>query len=330
VVAVGAAAALSLAACGSGGASSAPPVPGARPSSSTAPAVAVSSAGCGAAAPGGTLDLRVGGRPRTVIVHLPPGYRPGVRTSLVLNFHGSGSTAQEQELFTGMDATADAGDFIVAYPQAVIADGTGDDWNIPGEPLIGGRAVPAGAPDDVVFAADLVSVLSQRYCIDRSRVYAVGFSGGARLASQLACDASNVFAAVAAVSGIRHPSPCPASRPVPVIAFHGTADPVDPYRGHGQAYWVESVPAAAADWARQNGCSPNPVTAVVHPGATSTRYEGCRHGATIELITLAGEGHEWPGGPALPRRITRRLGPQSDAVSADATLWAFFVAHPMS
>jgi poly(3-hydroxybutyrate) depolymerase len=34
----------------------------------------------------------------------------------VLNMHGSGSTAAAQDQFTGMDATADASGFIVAYP----------------------------------------------------------------------------------------------------------------------------------------------------------------------------------------------------------------------
>ena len=125
-----------------------------------------------------------------------------------------------------MNTTADADGFIVAYPQGLIPEGSGFDWNVPGEPLIGGTPVPKDAPNDVAFLTALVGVLEQRYCIDRTRVYATGFSGGARTASQLpACDASGVFAAVAAVSGLQRPSPCPTGRPVPIIAFHGTADP---------------------------------------------------------------------------------------------------------
>jgi poly(3-hydroxybutyrate) depolymerase len=60
-----------------------------------------------------------------------------------------------------------------------------------------------------------------------------------------------------------------------------------------------------------------------------TSYSGCGGGASVELYTITGEGHEWPGGPHLPRRITRLLGPQSTAISADDTMWAFFLAHPM-
>jgi polyhydroxybutyrate depolymerase len=273
--------------------------------------------------------LSVAGHTRTVIVHVPSGYTGEAKVPLVLNMHGSGSTAAEQEAFTGMNATADTDDFIVAYPQALIPDGSGFDWNVPGVPLVGGRPVPADAPNDVAFLTDLVGTLADRYCVDRSRVFATGFSGGARTASQLACDSSGTFAAVAPVSGLRRPVPCPTTRSVPVIAFHGTADPVDPYGGNGQAYWTYSVPQAAADWATQDGCPGAAATSDPHPGATLTAYRGCRDGAEVELYTVSGEGHEWPGGPHLPRSITRLLGPQSDAVDADSVMWAFFEAHPL-
>ena len=108
---------------------------------------------------------------------------------LVLNLHGSESTAQAQEVFSGMDATSDADGFIVAYPQALIPAGSGYDWNIPGVPLLGGQYPPANAANDVTFLTGLVSVLAAKYCVDTSRVYATGMSGGGRMASQLACDA---------------------------------------------------------------------------------------------------------------------------------------------
>src|SRR5262249_5225851 len=159
------------------------------------------------------------------------------------------------ELFTGMDATADAHRFVVAYPQALIPEGTGFDWNIPGVPLVGGRAVPKGAADDVSFLEQLVTTLESRYCIDAQRVYATGVPGGARRWARPACDASKPSAAVAPVSGLRAPSPCPAPRAVPILSFHGTSDPVDPYAGHGQPYWTYSVRTAEGDWAQREGCA---------------------------------------------------------------------------
>ena len=323
--------ALALAACGGSGASGASGGASTSLPSATFSLTGPKASGCGAKASSGdvTLTGKIGGHVRTVIVHVPTGYSGSVKVPLVLNLHGTGSTAEDEELFSGMDATSDAHGFIVAYPQGLIPEGTGFDWNVPGEPLFGGVAVPPDAPDDVSFLTQLVSVLGRRYCIDPSRVYATGFSGGARTASQLACDASDVFAAVAPVSGLRRPTPCPATRPVPILSFHGTADPVDPYAGHGQAYWTYSVPQAARDWAQQNGCRPTPATSNPDPGVTLLSYAGCRGGANVELYTIAGEGHEWPGGPALPRRLTRVLGPQSNAIDANSTIWAFFEAHPM-
>ncbi len=286
--------------------------------------------GCGNAVAGSsTLTLTIGGHSRIVIVHVPSAYRGSSKVPLVLNMHGSGSTAEDQALFTGMDATADANDFIVAYPQGLIGQGSGFDWNVPGVPLVEDTPVPAHAANDVTFLTQLVGVLEQRYCINRSRVYATGFSGGARTASQLACDSSRVFAAVAAVSGLRRPAPCPTRRPVPIIAFHGTADPVDPYGGHGQAYWTYSVPQAAQDWAQQDGCSTSAATSKPDATVTLTAYTHCHGGAIVELYAIAGEGHEWPGGPPLPQSLTKVLGAQSDALSANNVMWAFFAAHPL-
>jgi poly(3-hydroxybutyrate) depolymerase len=71
------------------------------------------------------------------------------------------------------------------------------------------------------------------------------------------------------------------------------------------------------------------VTSTPDAGVTLTAYRGCRGGSVVELYTITGEGHEWPDGPHLPKKITRALGPQSTAISADNTMWAFFMAHPM-
>jgi len=282
-----------------------------------ATATATRAASCAA---GGTIS--VGGRP--VIVHVPA--NAATPRPLVLNLHGSGSDGAQQELFSGMDATADADGFVVAYPQGALALDGGYAWNVPGVPLASGKAVPKSAPSDVAYLASLVKTLESRYCIDKTRVYATGFSGGARMSSQVACDLPKTFAAVAPVSGLRFPSPCPGKRDVPVLAFHGTADRVDPFGGHGLAYWTYSVPTAAARWAAHEGCTGTPI-AMSNPGFAVTTFTGCRQGSAVELYAIGGEGHEWPGGPAMPKRITKLLGPQSGAVNADALIWQFFSAH---
>lgn len=98
--------------------------------------------------------------------------------ALVVNLHGSGSTANAQAALTGMNKEAKAAQFIVAYPQGIIPDAQGFDWNVPHEPLVEGRPVPKDAPDDVTFLTDLVSAIESKYCVNPREVYATGFSGG--------------------------------------------------------------------------------------------------------------------------------------------------------
>ena len=327
-LATGGAIALLISGCGSGGAGHGP-----APRGSTRPVASPGPHGCGSEAPAGstTLRLGIGGHERVVVVHVPSGYTGTTRVPLVLNLHGSRSSATGQERFSGMDAIAEADGFLVAYPQGLIAAPVGWDWNVPGAGLLGGGQVPPDAASDVQFLTALPGVLGQRYCIDPDRVDVTGFSGGARMASQLACSSSATFAAIAPVSGLRRPQPCPLTRAIAVVAFHGTDDPVDPYEGHGQAYWTYSVPHAARLWAETDGChtlTQSSTTAGGGAEAGFAEYRGCADGVTVELYTLVGEGHEWPGGPRPPEAVIAALGPQSDAVDADAVMWEFFSAHP--
>jgi polyhydroxybutyrate depolymerase len=273
------------------------------------------------------LHPTIGGHARTVIVHLPAGYSARKPLPLVLNLHGSTSTAAQEETFSGMDGTADASSFVVAYPQGDIPSAWGFDWNVPNDPAASGGRVRAGAPDDVAFLVGLVSILQHRYCIDSRRIFATGFSGGARMISQLGCRAASTFAAIAPVSGLRMPAPCHSSRPMPVIAFHGTADLIVPYNGYAGIPAANSIPGAAQGWAQHDGCSQHPARSRPAPSVTLTRYRGCRAGAMVELYTISGEGHEWPGGPPMPGLLTAVLGPQSSAVDADTVIWTFFQQH---
>jgi polyhydroxybutyrate depolymerase len=273
--------------------------------------------GCGrAAAPGPvTITTSVGGRNRTVVVYLPQGYTGVQPLPLLLNLHGSGSTAVKQEKATGLDATADEHGFIVAYPQAARRSGTGYSWNVPGTPSFAARG-----PDDIAFLSAAVTMLHQRYCVDAAKVYASGFSGGARMVSQLACTPAVRLAGVVAASGLRAPSPCHPARPVPVLSFHGTADTANPYDGHGQPYWTYSVPVAAARWAGYDGCPTPPATSTPYPEVTLTQYRGCHGDAVVELYTLAGKGHRWPlaAGAFQPDEILWRFlsGDREPAPSA--------------
>ena len=277
-----------------------------------------------------TLTVTVAGRNRTVIVHVPTGYSGSIKVALVLNLHGSGSTAADQEAFTGMDATADGDGFIVAYPQGLIPEGSGFDWNVPGGRSSATRPSPPARPTTSPSSTTLVHILEQRYCIDSNRVYATGFSGGSRMASQLALrrvghlrggrpgERAAPSAAVPDDEAGARSSPSTAP-PTPSIPTTATVRPTGPTRFPRRRR--TGRPRTAA---RATPTTSHPPPAHPHP------VPGCAGGATVELYTITGEGHEWPGGPHLPRSLTDVLGPQSNAVDANAVMWAFFAAHPLT
>ena len=279
----------------------------------------VPEAGSGADTPPRTddLTLAIDGHDRHIIVHLPGGSPTDAR-ALVFNLHGSGGSAAGQQAYTAMDSFADAQGFIVAYPDGAVALGGGFAWNVPGQPLSGGGAVPPDAADDVGFFAQAVARLAQRYPIDARRIFATGFSGGGRMSSQLGCDLPAMFAAVAPISGLRFPGPCGAARAVPVISFHGTADSTNPYDGGGAPYWSYGVLSAAAMWGEHDGCDATPAVSQAAAGVERINYRGCAGGAEVSLYTIAVAGHEWPGAPGA-----------TQAIDASAVLWTFFNAHPL-
>ena len=301
-------AALALAVTGSGHAHAAHP----EPAVAAAPlSVAAVGNRCQARTASGTstVSLDSGGRVRLARVHVPTGYPPARGFPLLLSLHGTGSTAALQEQVSRLDPTGDAHRFLVVYPQALRRSGNGFAWNIPGTPTF-----TASGPDDVGFIRALVTALGARYCLSSEQVYATGFSGGGRMVSQLACEPGQPFAAVAAIGGLRAPTPCPAD-PVPVLAVHGTADTMNPYLGHGSPYWTYSVPDAALRWADHDGCATRPALTTIEPGVTRTTYAGCRAGAAVELDTLAGKGHTWPA-------------PRPD-YSVNEVIWRFFTGHEL-
>jgi polyhydroxybutyrate depolymerase len=244
-------------------------------------------------------QLTSSARPRTYRLFVPPGYDGRKRLPLVLDLHGSGGNAAGQARTSGFETVAAAEGFLVATLDAENAR-----WNVPVQP---GRA------DDVAYASDVIDHVAARACTDQARVYATGFSGGGRMSSLLGCRLTDRLAGIAPVSALRFSTPC-AGRPLPVLTFHGLADPQNTYDGHAPgrgAEWDESVPEALAGWASRNGCK-GTVVLEDPPGPLSTmRYDGCAAGAEVRLVRIDGLGHRW----------TR------EEIDTTAEIWRFFKSH---
>jgi polyhydroxybutyrate depolymerase len=261
------------------------------------------------------------GREREYLLYVPRSYDRTRPTPLVISMHGGAMWPAQQQEVSGWNEVAEAEGFIVVYPSGTSRRG-------PRRWVVDGGAEHLA---DVRFISDLIDTLEAAYNIDPTRIYADGFSNGGGMAFALSCTMPDRIAAVGMVASaqFRPWSSCTDRRPVPMIAFHGTADTAVPY--HGGESWaaptaMPDIPAWVATWARRNRCAPTPVDEVVAPDVVCRSYADCAGDASVVLYTLEGGGHTWPGGAPLPEWF---VGRTCRSVDATRLMWAFFREHPL-
>jgi polyhydroxybutyrate depolymerase len=259
------------------------------------------------------------GEQRRYLLFVPATYDPAKPTPLVISLHGFVEWPAHQMEISHWNELAQEYGFLVVYPE-----GTG----LPRRWRAGGWAAASGDPlVDVRFISDLIDELGRKYNIDRSRIYANGLSNGGGMSFLLGCALSDRIAAIGGVAGAYlYPlGECRPSRPVPMIAFHGTADPIVPYRGgpsSGTEARLPVIPEWIAARAGLNGCDQTPTALPSSGEASGLRYSGCDQGAEVDFYTIAGGGHSWPGGDPLPEWI---VGHTSQDIDATWVMWEFFL-----
>jgi polyhydroxybutyrate depolymerase len=272
--------------------------------------------------------VTVDGRERTFRRYLP-GDAPAGPRPLVVVLHGALGTGTQAESAYGWNAEAARAGFVVAYP-----DGVGRTWAA--GPGCCGPAARDGV-DDVAFLEAVVTAVGAEVPLDPDRIYLAGISNGGMLAYRAAC-AGGSFAAIGVVAGTLV-GPCPAPRPISVLHIHGTADRTVPYDGGPglrdndgtgrNPVKIDGPPVTelVGRWRSAAGC---PAPEVCTEGPVTRSTADCPGGRAVELITIAGAGHQWPGSAVPDERIRRllNLDPPSTALDATATLWQFFAAHP--
>jgi polyhydroxybutyrate depolymerase len=351
--------AVALAGCSSSGS--------ARSSSSTDPAAAASdqvadgapvpSSGCARPSAPSVTSLRqnltVDGAARWYLLDTPAPSPPSptrVRAStssttdagtasarpLVLDFHGLDEGAVVHSATTQFGVLGQQDGFVVAFPQGT---GTPVQWDTTSQ---------KPTNPDLQFVTAMLDHIESTQCIDTSRVYASGFSDGSFMVSLLACTMSNRFAAIAAVSGLQLDKPCPTTRRVPILAFHGTADPIlffnggigtatlnkvlgkapptsasttttttQPVKLHGPGY-----PATVQAWAVKDGRNPDSTDTRLSSQVIRRTYR-CPPGTDVEFYIILGGGHAWPGSK-ISQALSSLTGFTTFQINATDVIWSFF------
>jgi polyhydroxybutyrate depolymerase len=245
---------------------------------------AVPSAGCRARAieRGRRLErsIDLGGTRRSYILDVPDGVKVGEPVPLLFDFHGfrhSGAGVWKVSKFRDLAAEDP---FLTVYPEGqdvrLKVDGKeydGKGWKI--DAIDGNR--------DLAFVAAMLDEIERRYCIDRERVFATGFSNGGFFSVLLACAMAERFAAVAPVGAGPLAVPCTPGRAVPILIHHGRRDGIVP---------VERARSLRDRWIERNGCRES-------ASDGCERHTQCRDGAVVEYCE-DDSPHTWPA-PATKR-----------------------------
>jgi polyhydroxybutyrate depolymerase len=340
-------AALALGACSSSSTHATSPTTVAS-TASTAPAgagdapgatvAARPSPGCKQAQPAAQLSKRyvitVGGTDRWYLLSNPAPASTVKPRALVVDFHGLAEGAQVHASMTRLGQLGQQEGFVVVSP-----NGTGSpvQWDV---------ATPPATNKDVAFVKAFLQKVEAQQCIDLARVYATGLSDGAFMSSYVGCYLADTFAAIAPVAGVQHPATCKPDRKVPVLAFHGTQDPILYFNGGIGTGRLSGVlgstgptvseaptttlapqidgpgyPEHVKAWAEANGCDPTPTDTRISSEVIHRVYR-CT-GTAVEFYIVLGGGHAWPGS-ALSRSIANFVGYTTLQIDASKLDWAFF------
>jgi len=162
---------------------------------------------------------------------------------------------------------------------------------------------------DTALVATIAAAVKTGLCVDEDLVFATGFSYGAALSFQLACQLGGaVFRAVAPLSGVggREGEPPCGTAPLAFYGQHGLND---------TSIAVERGREMRDIFVRNNGCTPvanGTAPAVGSGGHVKTVYQGCKAGYPVVWIEFDG-----------PHTATPKDRGSNKTYAAEET-WAFF------
>lgn len=263
------------------------------------------------AASSGTLNF--GGMERSYRLYVPSAYRQGKPAPLVVAMHGGLGTGEIFASQSGFDAVAERHGVLALYP-----DGYKRGWN---------AGTCCGPPmkenvDDVGFIRAAVNAVKQQYSVDPSRIYGTGFSNGAMLAYRISCEAPDLFAAIAPVSGGLMTTHCATKQKVSVLHIGGVLDKNIPWAGGTyDGTYRRSAKELVTLISDRGGCGTEEKVAESGQDFECRTLSSCPKGTQVSWCRLDAVGHQWAGGKTYMRWI---LGPNDDRFQTSERIWTFF------
>jgi poly(3-hydroxybutyrate) depolymerase len=214
--------------------------------------------------------ITVNGTARQYYLNLPTGYTGRTPVPVVWEYHPLGGNARSGLTMYGLNSRLT--NVIFVSPQGLTSGGNAGFPNTNGQDEMLTRAVNAE--------------MEAKYCIDKARYFATGFSYGGSMSFTAGCNMSDVFRAIAPMAGAPISGATCArtkpARPVAIWATHGDADTALPIT------LAQPMIDALVGY---NGCSTT--TMPVSP-SPCVQYQGCTPGYPVVWCVRPGDPHAIP------------------------------------
>jgi poly(3-hydroxybutyrate) depolymerase len=236
-----------------------------------APSAPAASSGCGKAPAPGEFTIPINGADAAFTITVPPDYDPSTPTPLIFGFHGRNQTHIQFRTQDAANIQTELGSRAV---MAYLKSQAGPGWNFPEE-----------VEPNVAFFNAVYDRMLADYCVDLSRVFAVGHSSGAYFANILACRYGDRLRGIGAVAGNTQEFNCVGR--VAAIVVHGVRDAVVSFAGGQQS---------RDTYRATNNCSAESAPFAVSP---CIEYQGCDAGFPVAWCehdepTYQDTNHGWP------------------------------------
>ena len=239
-----------------------------------------------------------------VFQYVEPKKNP-VNGSLLFIMHGSGGSSSEMiKRAAKLQATAETEKLLIVYP-----NGYQHYWN---ECRKYSTAV-ANKEDinEQAFFTAMIDTCRRRFRINKSKVYAAGFSGGGHMAYKLGLTMPGKVKAIAAiVANMPDSASCDCTlsgKALPALIINGTEDNVNPYNG-GEMFVnkasfgvVKSTENSFHYWASLAGYTGDPVKTLLpdtdtadHKTIEQYSYRQANK-PPVTLLKVIGGKHDYPG-----------------------------------
>jgi polyhydroxybutyrate depolymerase len=282
---------------------------------------------------------------RTYVLHVPTNFQPGV-SGLVLSLVGTGSTGEQQEDWTQLDASADKYGFAVAYPDSLPSPYFSGDtaWNT----YFVQPAWSGNAPDDIAFLRQLITTEITNLQINPKMIYVSGHSSGGFMAQRVGVELSDIVAAIAPLSSSLYVTlPLPGSigqtvpaqkAPVSVLILESDGDAIIPYCGGAVSTSAGAIVPSQDDtfnyWASAaaNKCTTVDTSASLCSSGTPSYLiekdaSSCAGNTEVKIYRLVGGIHTTDYGTPNLSSYNSVLNATTGTMTNDV-LWKFFASHP--